>query len=322
MSIKEEKATFAGGCFWCMVEPFDKQPGIIKIVSGYTGGTVPNPTYEQVCSNKTGHYEAVQITYNPSKIQYEQLVDLFWRQIDPTDSSGQFFDRGSSYKTAIFYHNEYQKLIAEESKIAVENSGIFNEPIVTEILPASIFYEAEEEHQDYYKKNPQHYKAYKRGSGRESFIKKHWTSINRIENNTEQVLTPMQYFVTKENGTEPPFQNEYWDEFSDGIYVDIISGEPLFSSKDKFDAHCGWPSFTRPLQDEEITEHKDLSHGMIRTEVRSKTGNSHLGHVFPDGPLEHGGLRYCINSAALRFIKKEDLEKEGYGSYLKLFNDS
>src|SRR5690625_2229452 len=171
MSIKEEKATFAGGCFWCMVEPFDKQPGIIKIVSGYTGGTVPNPTYEQVCSNKTGHYEAVQITYNPSKIQYEQLVDLFWRQIDPTDSSGQFFDRGSSYKTAIFYHNEYQKLIAEESKIAVENSGIFNEPIVTEILPASIFYEAEEEHQDYYKKNPQHYKAYKRGSGRESFIK-------------------------------------------------------------------------------------------------------------------------------------------------------
>lgn len=313
-----EKATFAGGCFWCMVEPFDERPGIIEVLSGYTGGTVPNPTYEQVCSHTTGHVEAVQITYDPSLISYEELVDIFWRQIDPTDPGGQFYDRGSSYKTAIFYHNEAQRKIAEESKRQLEESGRFNKPIVTEILPAKPFYPAEEEHQYYYKKNRFHYERYKRGSGREAFLKKHW---RYDQAKLKEKLTPMQYHVTQENGTEPPFQNEYWDHFEEGIYVDIISGEVLFSSKDKFDAGCGWPSFTKPVNPAEITEHLDTSHGMIRTEVRSRTADSHLGHVFPDGPPEHGGLRYCINSAAIRFIKKEDMEKEGYGDYLYLFED-
>lgn len=321
MTQNKEKATFAGGCFWCMVEPFDERPGIISVISGYTGGTVANPTYEEVCSNKTGHVEAVQITFDPSIVKYENLVELFWQQIDPTDPEGQFHDRGSSYKTAIFYHNESQRLIAEKSKTALENSGRFTKAIATKIIPAKPFYEAEVEHQDYYKKNPIHYQAYRHGSGRQSFIDKHWQTHDEKDEDLKARLSPMQYHVTQEDGTEPPFHNEYWDEFSEGIYVDIVSGEVLFSSKDKFDAHCGWPSFTKPINENEVTEHKDHSHGMIRTEVRSKTANAHLGHVFPDGPKEEGGLRYCINSAALKFIRKDDMEKEGYGQYLSLFNE-
>lgn len=315
-----EKATFAGGCFWCMVEPFDERPGIKEVISGYTGGTVENPTYEQVCSGMTGHVEAVQITYDPKIVSYEELVQLFWQQIDPTDDGGQFHDRGDSYKTAIFYHNEEQKQIAEASKEELAKSGKFKKPIVTPILPAKPFYPAEEEHQYYYKKNPLHYRAYKKGSGREQFIKDHWQkNFNKEE--LKNKLTPMQYYVTQEDGTEPPFQNEYWDHFEEGIYVDVVSGEVLFSSKDKYDAKCGWPSFTKPVMKQQITEHLDTSHGMIRKEVRSKKGDSHLGHVFEDGPIEHGGLRYCINSAALRFIPKEEMEKEGYGKYLYLFDE-
>mgnify|MGYP001419223311 FL=1 len=320
MTDQFEKATFAGGCFWCMVEPFDERPGIKEVISGYTGGTVENPTYEQVCSNTTGHVEAVQITFDPKIVSYEELVKLFWQQIDPTDDGGQFHDRGDSYKTAIFYHNEEQKKIAEASKEELAKSGKFKKPIVTPILPAKPFYRAEEEHQYFYKKNPFHYRTYKKGSGREQFIKEHWQKKFDKEE-LKKKLTPMQYYVTQENGTEQPFQNEYWDHFEEGIYVDIVSGEVLFSSKDKFDAQCGWPSFTKPVMKQQITEHLDTSHGMIRTEVRSKEADSHLGHVFEDGPIEHGGLRYCINSAALRFIPKEDMEKEGYGNYLYLFDE-
>lgn len=318
MTNKYETATFAGGCFWCMVEPFDERPGIEKVISGYTGGTVENPTYEQVCSNTTGHVEAVQITFDPAIVSYQELVELFWQQIDPTDAGGQFHDRGDSYKTAIFYNNDNQKKIAETSKQELEDSKKFNKPIVTKILPAKPFYPAEEEHQYYYKKNQFHYKTYKKGSGREQFIKDNWKK-NYDKDELKKKLTPMQYFVTQESGTEQPFHNEYWDHDEEGIYVDIVSGEVLFSSKDKFDAQCGWPSFTKPIINQQITEHVDTSHGMIRTEVRSKDADSHLGHVFDDGPKEHGGLRYCINSAALRFIKKEDMEKEGYGKYLYLF---
>lgn len=316
-----EKATFAGGCFWCMVEPFDERPGIKEVISGYTGGFVENPTYEQVCSNTTGHVEAVQITFDPSVVSYESLLNIFWQQIDPTDSGGQFYDRGESYKTAIFYHNEEQKMLAEQSKEALANSGKFSKPIVTEILPAKDFYHAEEEHQYYYKKNKFHYERYKQGSGRADFIKKHWQK-KYDKQSLKETLTAMQYYVTQEDGTEPPFQNEYWDLEEEGIYVDIISGEVLFSSKEKYDAGCGWPSFTNPVNPKQITEHLDTSHGMIRTEVRSKEADAHLGHVFEDGPIEHGGLRYCINSAALRFIRKEDMEKEGYGDYLYLFDET
>lgn len=317
MSKKRELATFAGGCFWCMVEPFDEQPGIIKVVSGYTGGHIENPTYEQVMTNKTGHREAVQITFHPKIVSYKDLLDIYWKQIDPTDPGGQFNDRGESYKTAIFYHNEKQKRLALESKKKLEESGKFSRPIVTDIVEATTFYPAEKEHQNYYKKNPFHYQLYKKGSGRRDFIYNHW--IKPEKENLKKKLTPMQYYVTQEDGTEPPFQNEFWDHKEEGLYVDIVSGEPLFSSKEKYDANCGWPSFYKTIAEENIIEKLDTSHGMIRTEVRSKHANSHLGHVFPDGPKEHGGIRYCINSAALRFIPKDRLEEEGYGEFLKLF---
>ncbi|OUM97249.1 MAG: methionine sulfoxide reductase [Paenibacillaceae bacterium ZCTH02-B3] len=312
-------ATFAGGCFWCMVSPFDKIPGVVKVVSGYTGGHKPNPTYEEVCAGTTGHAEAVQITFDPSRVSYRQLLDVFWRQIDPTDPGGQFADRGDSYRTAIFYHDEEQRRLAEESKRELEQSGKFDKPIVTEIVPAGPFWPAEEYHQDYYRKNPLRYWMYRTGSGREAFLARHWPKDKNLEE-LKKRLTPMQFAVTQHNATEPPFRNEYWNHFEEGIYVDVVSGEPLFSSKDKFDSGCGWPSFTRPLPGAHIVEKPDFSHNMIRTEVRSGIADSHLGHVFPDGPPPTG-LRYCINSAALRFIPKERLAEEGYGEYLKLFEE-
>jgi peptide methionine sulfoxide reductase msrA/msrB len=317
MSERIELATFAGGCFWCMVSPFDEQPGIIEIVSGYTGGHTKNPTYEEVCSNTTGHYEAVQITFDPDVFPYRKLLELFWQQIDPTDEGGQFNDRGSSYKTAIFYHSEVQREQAESSKKELEKSGRFQKPIVTEILPSCPFYKAEEKHQQYYKKNPFHYNLYKEGSGRSRFIRENWKNSKNDEQLRKE-LTPIQYEVTRNNATEPPFKNEFWNHTEDGIYVDIISGEPLFSSKDKYDAGCGWPSFTKPLRRFEIEEKFDTSHGMRRIEVRSKTSDSHLGHVFDDGPGPDRA-RYCINSAALRFVPKNKLVEEGYGEFVGLF---
>lgn len=320
MSKQLELATFAGGCFWCMVEPFDSRPGIEKVLSGYTGGEVENPTYEEVSSNTTGHVEAVQITFNPEIMSYQELVETFWQQIDPTDLGGQFNDRGESYQTAIFYHNEEQQKIAEESKEKLAASGKFDNPIVTKILPAKPFYSAEEKHQDYYKKQTYHYRLYRKGSGREDFIKEHWKKpIDKTE--LKKRLTPLQYIVTQENGTERPFENKYWNNFKDGIYVDIVSGKPLFSSKDQYDAQCGWPSFTKPIDAYELEAKLDTTLGMIRTEIRSKTADSHLGHVFDDGPRERGGLRYCINSAAMKFIPKEKMEEEGYGKYLYLFDN-
>ncbi|WP_078554980.1 peptide-methionine (R)-S-oxide reductase MsrB [Bacillus alkalicellulosilyticus] len=318
MTAKLEKATFAGGCFWCMVKPFTEFPGIHSVISGFSGGHKENPSYEEVVTGSTGHREVVEITFDPNVFPYEKLLDIFWRNIDPTDEGGQFHDRGEHYKTAIFYHNEKQKELAEKSKAQIENLNKFNKPIVTDILPAKPFYPAEEGHQDYYKKNPYHYNRYYEGSGRKDFTETKWKVEKDLEKLKES-LTPIQYEVTQNNGTERPFANEFHDHKQEGIYVDIVSGEPLFSSKDKYDSGCGWPSFTRPISHFHITDTVDKSHGMVRTEVRSKYGDSHLGHVFPDGPRDKGGLRYCINSAALRFISKDDLIKEGYGEYKALF---
>jgi peptide methionine sulfoxide reductase msrA/msrB len=336
-------ATFAGGCFWCVEQGFEKIPGVIEAISGYSGGTEPNPTYEQVSSGSTGHTEAVQVYYDPTLITYQGLVEGFWRFMDPTDAKGQFVDRGQQYRPAIFYHDDQQRQVAESSRDALAASGRYDKPVVIEITPFNTFYEAEGYHQDYYKKNPVRYRFYTHNSGRYQFIEQVWGDNQKLDfsqfrptkaesGSTEmeppgkdykrpsdevlrQRLTPEQFKVTREDGTERAFENEYWDEKRPGIYVDVISGEPLFSSRDKYKSGTGWPSFTQPISKGMVTEHEDRSWFMTRTEIRSALADSHLGHVFNDGPAPTG-LRYCMNSAAMRFIPLEEMEAQGYGDWI------
>lgn len=322
-----KQAYFAGGCFWCLEHPFDTIPGVAEVMPGYGGGKTKNPSYQEVCSGKTGHYEMVRVSYEPSRVNFGRLVDVFWRQIDPTDDGGQFADRGSQYQTVIFYQTPEERNIAEGSKKALERSGKFSKPIAVKILPFTSFYPAEEYHRGYYRTCPAQYQRYRTFSGRADYLKRTWgeSEMDKAfrkpdKRELRKQLTGIQYRVTQENATEPPFANEYWKEKREGIYVDVTTGEPLFSSRDKFDSGCGWPSFTKPLDSSLVEERRDQTHGMVRTEVRSRTGDAHLGHVFDDGP-EPTGLRYCINSASLRFVPKEEMVREGYGEYLKIFEN-
>ena len=324
-------ATFAGGCFWCTESDFEKLDGVVEAVSGYAGGDVADPTYKQVSSGTTGHLESIQVFYDPAKVDYTFLLDWFWRHVDPTDPDGSFVDRGHQYTSAIFYHDEEQKRLAEESKKTLEESGIFDKPIVTAIRPVGEFFVAEDYHQDYHKDSYISYNYYRWRSGRDDFLDKVWGDrkdaktliilggyVKPSKEQLKQTLTGIQYKVTQEEGTEKPFDNEYWDNKKPGIYVDILTGEALFSSTDKYVSGTGWPSFTRPLDPDNIVTRPDNTLLTERTEVRSKLGDNHLGHVFDDGPPPTG-LRYCMNSAALRFVPKEKLAAEGYGQYLNLF---
>ncbi|GJQ06579.1 peptide-methionine (R)-S-oxide reductase [Capnocytophaga cynodegmi] len=313
---------FAGGCFWGTEHFFKQIRGVVATQVGYANGNTQKPSYEEVYTDKTGFTETVKVVYDPKQVDLQLLLDLFYETIDPTSLNKQGNDIGTRYRTGIYTIDDSDREMI--SKSLNELASKYNQPIVVENLPLKNFYDAEEYHQNYLDKNPGGYchinpKLFQMAKEANPMEK---SSPMQYEKPNDEVLkeklTEIQYNVTQKNATERPFHNEYWNEFREGIYVDITTGEPLFISTDKFDAGCGWPSFSKPIDKKLIAEKMDKSHGMTRIEVRSKTGDAHLGHVFTDGPSDKGGLRYCINSASLRFIPKDEMKKEGYGDYLNL----
>ena len=313
-------ATFAGGCFWCMVKPFDELPGIVSIVSGYTGGHTDDPTYKEVGTERRGITRRCRSRFNRRSSRTSGCSTLYWQLIDPTDDGGQFQDRGHSYRTAIFAHDEEQREQAEASKQALRKSGRFKRPIVTEILTAGKFYPAEDEHQDYYRTHRKNYNLYHEGSGRDAFAQQDWNGKKDKERLKKQ-LTDVRFRVTQNGEDEPPFDNEYWNHDRDGLYVDALNGDALFGSADKIASGDGWPGFSKPLEEGFIRKEADFGGGTVRTILRARLSNAYLGVLLHDGPGPDKP-DYRINSAALRFIPSEELEREGYGRYAALFGNA
>lgn len=336
----------AGGCFWCTEAEYEHVSGVVSAMSGYTSvernyTESEGPRYAEVSSGEVKAREAVEVIYDPRTISTETILELYMRHIDPTDAGGQFADRGYQYSPAIYYTTEEQAREANALLARIGASRKFAQPTVVEVLPAQKFYLAEEYHQNYKDKNSVRYAVYREGSGRNAFVREHWvegapfidsifktqpmtTSWNLFTEEQKQKrikeLTPIQYEVTQEEGTERPYDNAYHDNKESGIYVDLVSGEPLFLSTDKYDSGTGWPSFVRPIDEGAVTLHEDKRLFSVRTEVRSAVADSHLGHVFDDGPQDRGGKRYCMNSAALRFVGVSSMEAEGYGAYIERLN--
>ncbi|MGL6200090.1 MAG: peptide-methionine (S)-S-oxide reductase MsrA [Lachnospiraceae bacterium] len=310
----------AAGCFWGAEKYLSLIPGVITTAVGYANGKTENPTYEEVCRHQTGHAETVHVTYDPTQISLTFLLDLFYDAIDPTSVNRQGNDIGTQYRSGIYYTDKEDKEIIEGSIILLGES--YAKPIAVEVLPLDNFYPAETYHQHYLDKNPGGYCHIGSDMFRKAREAIDSTTLERTSGNDNLLkrLSPLQYEVTQNGATETPFANEYYDNFTEGIYVDIVNGQPLFVSTDKFESGCGWPSFSKPIAKETLRELEDRSYGRLRTEIRAQDSNSHLGHVFEDGPAELGGLRYCINSAALRFIPKEEMEQEGYGYLIRLLD--
>lgn len=304
-----EEIYLAGGCFWGVEAYMARIYGVYNVTVGYANGNTENPTYQNVIYDNTGHAEAVHVLYDPNIVDLETLLDYYFRVIDPTSLNKQGNDVGDQYRTGIYYTSDEDVAIIN-NKIN-EVSDKYEKPIVVEVLPLENYFLAEEYHQDYLEKNPNGYCHIDIEEALEVIIDENLYSKPSDEE-LRKTLTPEQYAVTQENNTERAFSNEYWDLFEPGIYVDVATNEPLFSSNDKYDSQCGWPSFTKPIASDVVTYHDDTSYNMVRTEVRSRVGDSHLGHVFNDGPVDKGGYRYCINSASIKFIPLENMSSEGY----------
>ena len=316
--IKAKEIYLAGGCFWGVEKYLKSIPGVINTDVGYANGKTENPSYEEVCYKDTGHVETVKVEYNPQKLSLSHILHIYFDIIDPTSINKQGNDVGSQYRTGIYYVYSEDEAIIKKHRSELQKK--YQKPIVTEVKPLDNFYLAEEYHQDYLDKNPTgycHIDPNKFQKAKEAIVDP-FQYFSPSEEELKEKLTDIQYQVTKQNVTEPPFKNEYWNTFAPGIYVDIVTGEPLFTSKDKFESGCGWPSFSKPIDPSVIETKEDHSYGMIREEVRSRVGDIHLGHLFDDGPKELGGKRYCINSAAIRFIPEEKMKEEGYEKYLPL----